>query len=229
MVDAISGANATGAASNATSLGSSLASSQGMGREDFLKLLVAQLRHQDPLKPQDNTQFVAELAQFSSLEQSMGINDRLDLLMSQTRGLANTEIVSLVGKQATVRGSIVTTDGSGIGTPVSFDLEGSAATVTVTIRDQNGRVVRTLDVGAKNAGLVQLQWDGRDDAGNVQPAGSYAVSVAAQSEAGSSVPVTQETTSVVDAVSFDAGYPVLHLKNGVSVPVSDLLRVDTPK
>src|SRR5688572_8409505 len=110
MVDALSGVS-TQAQIPATS-SASLAASGAMGRDEFLKLLVAQLRHQDPLKPQDGAQFVAELAQFSSLEQSMGMNDRLDMLMSQTRGLANTEVVGLVGKEATVKGSLVTIDGT---------------------------------------------------------------------------------------------------------------------
>src|SRR5262245_66062385 len=89
-------------------LTSALGANQAMGRDAFLKLLVAQLKNQDPLKPQDNSAFVAELAQFSSLEQSMGINDRLDLLAAQNAGLANAQAVGLVGSSATVRGSMLT-------------------------------------------------------------------------------------------------------------------------
>ncbi|HEY6557943.1 MAG TPA: flagellar hook assembly protein FlgD [Polyangiaceae bacterium] len=225
MVDSISGSGTTTAAP----LTSSLAGNKAMGRDEFLKLLVAQLRNQDPLKPQDGAQFVAELAQFSSLEQSMGINERLDLMMAQTRGLANTEVVSLVGKQATVKGSILTIDGGGAGAPLNFTLAGPAEETVVSIRDQNGRLVRTLDVGAKSAGMVRMQWDGRDDTGVVQPAGAYVVTIDAKSSAGTAVSVTQETTSVVEGVSFDAGYPVLHLANGVKAPVSDLLKVATAK
>jgi len=225
MVDSVSGAGTTAAAP----LTSSLAGNKAMGRDEFLKLLVAQLRHQDPLKPQDGTQFVAELAQFSSLEQSMGINDRLDLMMAQTRGLANTEVVSLVGKQATVKGSILTIDGGGTGAPLNFTLNGPAEETVVSIRDQNGRLVRTLDVGAKSAGIVRMQWDGRDDTGVVQPAGAYVVTIDAKSSTGTPVGTTQETTSVVEGVSFDAGYPVLHLANGVKAPVSDLLKVNAVK
>jgi flagellar basal-body rod modification protein FlgD len=198
-----------------------------MGQDAFLKLLVAQLKYQDPLKPQDGSAFVAELAQFSNLEQTMGINDRLDMLALQNRGLANTEVVALVGKQATVRGNMVTSDGTGIGTPMAFNLASAADKVSVTIRDQAGQVVRTIDVGAKNGGNVQLMWDGRNDAGIVQPAGTYSVNVTAKDAGDNPVGVTQETKGIVTAVSFDKGYPVLHLENGISVPVSDLLRVDT--
>jgi len=200
---------------------------QPMGRDAFLKLLVAQLKHQDPLKPQDNTQFVAELAQFSSLEQTMGINERLDLLSVQSRGLQNTEVVSLVGKQATVRGSKLTVDGSGAGAAVSFTLPSSAASTTVTIRDQSGRTVKTLELGERAEGNTRIQWDGKSDAGQVQPAGTYVVEVKAETKDGAPIAVSQETSGTVSAVSFDKGYPVLHLSNGMDVPVSDLLRVDS--
>ena len=169
MLDGVTGPGST------TSLASSLTGGQTLDRDAFLKLLVAQLQNQDPLKPQDSYEFVAELAQFSSLEQTMGINDRLDMLALQSRGLANTETVGLVGKQATVRGSVITSDGTGVGIPLTFNLTGAADSVSVNIVNQAGEVVRTIDVGGKSAGNVALTWDGRNDAGVVQPQGAYSV------------------------------------------------------
>jgi flagellar basal-body rod modification protein FlgD len=201
---------------------------QAMGRDAFLKLLVAQIRHQDPLKPQDSTQFVAELAQFSSLEQTMGINERLDMLSLQSRGLQNAEVVGLVGKQATVKGSMVSIDGSGVGANIGFTLSGEAATTTVTIRDASGRTVRTLDLGARAAGSARVMWDGHSDEGIVQPAGTYTVEIDAKTADDAPVAASQQTTGTVTGVSFDKGYPVLHLDNGSFVPVSDLIRVDSP-
>ena len=201
---------------------------QAMGKDAFLKLLVAQIRHQDPLKPQDSTQFVAELAQFSSLEQTMGINERLDLLSMQSRGLQNAEVVGLVGKRATVTGSMLTIDGSGTGAAVGFTLAGESAETKLTIRDQSGRVVRNFDLGAREPGTTRIQWDGRSDSGQVQPAGTYVVEIEANTADGSPVTASQETSGTVTAVSFDKGYPVLHLDNGTDVPISDLLRVESP-
>src|SRR6188768_4595821 len=105
---------------SAAALGGALNSNPAMGRDAFLKLLVAQLKNQDPLKPQDNSAFVAELAQFSSLEQSMGVNDKLNQMMLQNQGMANSNVVNMVGQVATVKGSLITTDGSGSGVPVAF-------------------------------------------------------------------------------------------------------------
>ncbi len=209
-------------------LTSALGGNKALGRDAFLKLLVAQLKNQDPLKPQDNSAFVAELAQFSSLEQSMGVNDRLDQMMLQNQGLANSNVVNMVGSVATVRGTLITTDGAGLGTPVAFNQDRASARTVVTIQDQNGRTVRTLDLGARNAGVNKIQWDGRSDAGVVQPAGSYSVSIRAVDDNDGTVIVSQETTATIKGVSFEKGYPVLQLSNGVNVPVSDLLRVESP-
>jgi len=226
-MDATSSVTSTDTTSQ-TGFGLTTGAEQAIGRDEFLKLLVAQLKNQDPLKPQDNTQFVAELAQFSSLEQTMGINDRLDTLTLQSRGQSNAEVITLVGKVATVRGSMVTSDGNGLAVPLSFTLADATEKTTVTITDDTGRAVRTLELGPKGAGVVQVSWDGRDLAGNVQPAGSYQVVVQASSDTGAAVSVTQQSSGLVKSISFDKGYPVLQLDSGLSAPVSDLLRVDSP-
>src|SRR3954468_12296666 len=88
-------------------LAKAIGGNDSLGQDAFLKLLVAQLKNQDPLNPQQNYEFVAQLAQFSSLEQSVGINTRLDQLAAQNQGLQNSQVVSLVGKTATVKGNIV--------------------------------------------------------------------------------------------------------------------------
>jgi flagellar basal-body rod modification protein FlgD len=220
--------SSSGSSNQAGALTSALGGNKAMGRDAFLKLLVAQLKNQDPLKPQENSAFVAELAQFSSLEQSMGINDRLDLLATQNQGLANSQVVGMVGSEVTVKGTMVTSAGGGAAVPVSFSLAGDTASTIVTVRNQAGQVVRTLDLGAREDGIVKLSWDGRDQAGMVQPAGTYVVSVSAKNDKDAAVSVSQETTGIVKSVSFDKGYPVLQLDNGTSVPVSDLLRVAAP-
>lgn len=223
--NAVSSTNATDSTSG---FGLATSAEKALDRDDFLKLLVAQMKNQDPLKPQDNTQFVAELAQFSNLEQSMGINERLDLLALQSRGQSNAQVLGMVGQKATIKGSILTIDGSGVGAPINFSLSGKTASTLVNIQNQSGNIVRTIDVGPRAAGLAQVMWDGRDLAGNVQPKGSYMISVAAKDSVGGRVGVEQNTSAIVTAISFDTGYPVLHLSNGATAPVSDLLRVDSP-
>jgi flagellar hook assembly protein FlgD len=88
--------------------------------------------------------------------------------------------------------------------------------------------VRTLDLGDRPAGISKITWDGRSDGGIVQPAGTYSVSVKSADADGGTVVVSQETSGTITGVAFDKGYPVLRLSNGVSAPVSDLLRVESP-
>jgi flagellar basal-body rod modification protein FlgD len=224
MVDAVSSGLGSGALTQALGAGGS----KPLGQEAFLKLLVAQLQNQDPLNPQENYEFVAQLAQFSSLEQSIGINDRLDALALQNQGLQNSQIVGLVGKEATVKGDIVTLNGQGAIVPISFTLNDAAEESTIVIRDAAGRTVRTIPVAAKAAGTVTVTWNGQNDAGNPQPAGPYKVSVTAKNADGAPVALTQQTSGLIEAVSFDRGFPVLHLDSGVAAPVGDLLSVSPP-
>src|SRR4051812_33778096 len=163
----VASVNGTTSAQGSSALSSALGTNKTMGKDDFLKLLVAQLKNQDPLKPQDNTEFVSQLAQFSSLEAAMGTNTRLDSITSQNQGMANTEVVALVGKVATVKGSLVTSQGSGVAVPVSFTLGASADSTNVSIQNAAGKVIRTIPIGAHNAGVVKVNWDGRDDQGVV--------------------------------------------------------------
>ena len=228
MVASVTNTSATSAATaQSDSLSNALGTNTALGEQDFLKLLIAQLQNQDPLAPQDNTQFVSQLAQFSSLQAAMGTNTRLDTITSQNQGAANTEVVSLVGKNVSVKGSLVTASGSGTAVPVAFTLAGDSSTTNVSIQDSSGNVIRTIPVGAHSAGLVRVNWDGRDNSGNVMPAGTYAVSVQAKTSDGGTVSVAQETSGQVTSVAFDKGYPVLTLANGMQVPVSDLIEVSS--
>lgn len=226
MVDSVRSSSGLGAGALTDALGGQ---KEAMGQEAFLKLLVAQLQNQDPLNPQENHEFVAQLAQFSSLEQSIGINDRLDALTLQNQGMQNSQIVGMVGKQATVKGNIVTLSGQGAIVPVSFTLADPAAEATIVIRDAAGRSVRTIPVAAKAAGTVTVTWNGQSDSGNPQPAGPYQVTVTAKNADGGPVSLTQQTTGLIDSVSFDRGFPVLHLDSGVSAPVGDLMSVSPPQ
>ena len=219
MVDSISSQISSGA------LTSAVGGNEGLGQEAFLKLLVAQLQNQDPLNPQENYEFVAQLAQFSSLEQTIGINDRLDQLSLQSRGLQNSQVVSLVGKTATVKGNIVSLEGQGARVPINFSLDSAAARSLVEVRDSSGRRVTQIEVGPRSAGNVSVQWDGRSQEGLSQPAGPYQVVVTAFDAADNPVSVVQQSSGSVESVSFSQGFPVIRLDNGVTAPVADLLEV----
>ena len=225
----VSSSDATSQAVNNPS--GALASAGGgkaLGKDAFLKLLVAQISHQDPMKPMDDTAFVSQLAQYSALEQQLGTNTRLDTMTAQQKGLANTELAGMVGKMVTVNGDTASLSGDGTGAPIRFTLGAVATDVNVTIRDAGGNVIRTVKLGPESSGVIKFTWDGKNDSGQSQPAGVYKVSVEAKGVGGGAVQVTQQSTGLLKSVSFDEGYAKLTLADGTSAPASNLVSVEMP-
>jgi flagellar basal-body rod modification protein FlgD len=200
--------------------GSSAASS--MGKEDFLKLLVAQLANQDPLSPMENTEFVAQLAQFSNLEQLMGVNTNLELLQVAQTAMTNSQVASLIGREIEARGDTLNhTSGS---EAINFDLSTSAKEVTVKILDAKGNLIRTIDVGSRTGGVNSATWDGKDSMGNTMPSGTYSVEVTAKDASGNPVGVSSRFKGTVTGISFKNGIPQLEV-GGTIVQVGDVLAV----
>ena len=201
--------------------------SAALDRDAFMKLLVAQLSHQDPLQPMQGTEFVTQLAQFSALEQAMAQSKKMDVVSTQLSGISANEATTLVGKQVTVRGKAIAFDGT-TATGSSVTLGGPAAKVSVVVRDANGKAVRTLELGAKPKGALPIAWDGKNDAGQTVPPGSYTLSVSATGADGAPVTTSQDTTGLVTRISFEKGYPELVLDSGATAPISDLVSVSLP-
>lgn len=209
---------------NATSTTSEPKDKAALDKDAFLKLLVAQLAHQDPLKPTEGTEFVAQLSQFAMVEQSIAQSAKLDVLSAQMTGLASNEAAGLVGKEVTVRGNGIAFDGL-TATGASINLDAPAAKVTVRIQDASGKTVRTLEMGAHGEGAMPITWDGKDDAGQPVSKGSYSIKVEASTADGKSVNTSQDVSGKVIKVSFEKGYPELILDSGVTAPISELVSV----
>ncbi|MHC8331877.1 flagellar hook assembly protein FlgD [Pseudomonas sp. LB3P25] len=146
--------------------------SKALGKDAFLQLLVTQLKNQNPLEPQDNGAFVAQLAQFSSLEGITTLNDTVSGLASNYNSSQALQASSLVGRSVIAPGgsAVVDTSKSFNGT---IAVPASADPVTVKITNADGKVVRTIDLGSQAAGTSSFIWDGKNDAGEVATAGTY--------------------------------------------------------
>lgn len=202
------------------------AATKAMGKEDFLKLLMAQLAHQDPLNPMENAEFVAQLAQFSSLEQLMGVNQNLGLIQVGQVGMTNGQVASLIGKEVEANGSNLTLTQQGPA-GISFDLGGVAQSVEVRIRDAQGNVIRTLNLGERTPGLNTVTWDGRDSMGNLVQPGSYSVEVQAKDATGGEVAASTRIKGVVTGVTYQGGVPQLEI-GGTTVRVGDVIAIRSP-
>lgn len=188
--------------SSSTSSSSTSSTDGTLGKDDFLTLLVTQLENQDPLEPMDNTQFVSQLAQFSSLEGITNLNTTMSGMSSSLTSMQNYSTASLIGKY-------VKTDGSDIyyyGSQANFGytLDGSASSVTVSIKDSSGNTVNTMDMGAQDSGTYDLAWDGTDSSGNTLQSGTYSFSVDAKDSTGQSITASTYTIDAVSGVTFDS-------------------------
>lgn len=195
-----------------------------MGKEDFLTLLVAQLQNQDPLNPADGTEFTAQLAQFSSLEELKNINDTLTKHDVYQSTLNNIESTNFIGKTVTATGDTFSVTDSKTA-PIRFDLENDADGVFLQIYDKLGEFVTDIDAGFLQAGEQQVQWDGRTAEGLQAPDGTYSFTVMAMNADGSPIDVATYTTGIVTGVDYTTGDTNL-LINNRQIPIASVVRID---
>lgn len=213
--------NTVTATTDTTAASAAMKKSMGMNKDDFMKLFVAQLQYQDPLKPMDSTAMLEQLSQLSLVEQSYNSNTALNNLLTAQNNSNSLAAVSFIGKDVKANGNIVTFDGSTL-TSVGFNLPISAEAAQVSIADASGKTVRTANIGAVSAGDAKVAWDGLDDSGTLLPAGAYTFSVAATSANGSTLPVNTYTTGRIDGVNLSGATPQLTI-GPTSIALSDVI------
>ncbi|MBJ6801276.1 flagellar hook assembly protein FlgD [Geomonas propionica] len=201
--------DATSAATTA-SASAAMKKATGMNKDDFLKLFVTQLQNQDPLNPQDGTQFISQLAQLTQVEQAYNTNTNLQNLLGQGSNAGTLAAVSLIGKQVEAAGSQVELT-SGSSSAINYNLGKSAQTVTVSVLDANGKVVKTITGGAQNSGNNSVTWDGTDNSGAALTPGAYSFSVSAKDAAGSAISATGLVRGKVNGVDMSGSTPVLSI------------------
>lgn len=182
-----------------------------LGQDDFLRLLVTQLKNQDPLKPVENAAFIAELAQFSQLEQSAKQVRLLQQSIDSQAAAMQFSMLPLVGREVRINGALVQFASDPV--PMGYRLEQEAAAVSVTVLNDAGQPIRSLAIGPQRAGDYQVEWDGRDQNGNLTPPGTYRFALSAHD--GRGVPVGVSTTSAVkvSGVRLENGQPKLVVGN----------------
>jgi len=191
-----------------------------MGKDDFLKMMIAQLQNQDPLNPLDGTDFTAQLAQFSSLEQLNNVNTQLEVMGLYQSSLNNAQAVSLVGKEITASGNTVTAEGPSA--ELTYTLSEEAGKVTVRIYDEEGTLVDTLTPGLEGrmAGENTLTWDCSD-----VESGTYLFEVSAIAPHGAVVGADTLITGRVTGVTFVEGFPFLSV-NGQNISFGSVVSVN---
>lgn len=199
--------------------------STDLGQDAFLRLLTTQLQYQDPLDPMSNEEFVAQLAQFSSLEQLQSLNDGMESLYVVNTSMNNASMVSLIGQDVVAYSDTFHYDGEGDQT-IHFTAESAAQISTLTVTDSDGTVVYSADMGMVSEGEGDWTWNGKNQDGQVVEAGDYSFSITASTVDGAEVTVTPLIAGVITEMDYSTGTPQPKV-DGVPVSIGDILRVST--
>jgi len=207
--------------SSSTSASSS-ASALNYNFSEFLTLFTTQLKNQDPTKPMDTTEMTNQLALFSNVEQTAGVNSRLDKLLAAQTSTGIGSAVSYIGKTVESTGNQISLSG---GTAeIAYTMPSAGQSVRIDIRDTNGGLISTL-AGDPSSGDHQLTWNGTDSSGSQVSDGAYTVSVTAtDSSGGATITPTTKTTGKVTGVETSGTDTLLDLGK-IQVKMSDVTAV----
>ncbi len=161
----------TDASNSNVALAATPKSSQ-LGQEDFLTLMVTQFQNQDPFKPMENGDFLAQMAQFSTVSGLQELNGRFESLAANISGDQALQAAGLIGREILVSGDVISLSESGQSVDFAVVTDG-AGEVVVDVKDESGQLVRTLSLQADEAGNHRLSWDGQNTKGEPADAGFY--------------------------------------------------------
>lgn len=219
----ITGTNSTSGANGYSPTGAALPGG-AMGKDQFLKMLIAQLQHQDPMNPMQGDQMAAQLAQFSSLEQLQQINSTLTNQTSAYGSVLGAiqagAAINTIGHTIEAVGNTIHLGGDTGAKTVSANLA-SAGTGTLHIYDASGKEVGTRSLGTVRGGKQTFEIG---DAAKDLPEGDYTYSIDVKDKAGNDVEVMTFMTGKVDAVSSGPNGIVLEV-GGLAVPYSTVVSV----
>jgi flagellar basal-body rod modification protein FlgD len=198
-----------------------------MGKDEFLKMLVTQLRYQDPMNPLKGTEFAAQLAQFSSVEQLTNLNTQMETSLQAnstlTSSINNALAATLIGKQVRAAGDTFKYSGQEQ-IKLGYSLDQNVKTVEVKILDAGGGVVRTLRTNETLKGDHTLTWDGKDENGNLLAQGQYTIKVEALNTSDAAVNATSFVYGTISGVRFKADGTVF-IVDGAEIPLSYVLEI----
>ena len=194
-----------------------------MGKDDFLNLLVTQLKNQDPLNPMDSAGFTAQLAQFSSLEQLTNVNSNLEKMITSQSDMSNYQAISYIGKNVFSYGNQINLS-EGVSDNVHFELNGNAKNVSIQIYDSSSKLVRTIEENYMKSGSNTYSWDGLNSNGNSVSDGTYTFKVYAYDVNDQMVDSVTFTDNKITGITYHEGDFYLNSGN-ISIAEKNIFKV----
>lgn len=195
-----------------------------LDKEAFLKLLVTQFQYQDPLNPMEDKEFIAQLAQFSALEQSMQTNENITLLLNETAMQTSISVTNYIGKEVSARGYGISKENGSVSL-IQYAGSEEMASCVLNILDATGNIVATVNLGAQAAGIHDFVWDGKKSDGSEAPDGTYTVNFVGKNSSGDSVFVDTSVSGRVTGTSSYNGEYYLKLTGNRTVLLSNVREV----
>lgn len=211
-------------ATQATAAGSSAATA-GLGQSDFLTLMMAQMKAQDPMKPMDSSEFLSQLAQFSTVSGIETLNKSFAAFSDSMKSTQTLQASQLVGRSVVVPGQAAALT-PGTGFDASVDLPVMVPDLSVEIYSPTGELVRSMSLQGQGPGLVDFRWDGLDDSGAALPAGTYRFQATGTLDGETQAFETFVTARVASvAVSSEGGQPQLALDGRDAVTLDQVREI----
>lgn len=198
--------------------------SKDLDKDDFLKLFLTQLSHQDPLNPMEDKETLAQLAQFSSLEQLANLNSQMTNIAEALTAQQFQNASNYIGKSVLASGNQVVLE-KGKTTDITYAIADDASAVTANIKDKDGNIVDTVKIGPKDAGQYEFSWNGRGYNGATMSDGTYTVEFTATDENGGAVLTSTQVAGKVESVSMSKGGVVLELEDGRTVALNNVYTI----
>ena len=197
-----------------------------LDREDFMKLFVTQLQYQDPMKPMDSAEMASQMAQFNMVDLMYENNEAMGRLVSSDESRTRLQAVSFLGHEVRYDGTSLVIGEDGM-KPFDIVVDKPCASCKITIRDENGQVVKTWDAGEMLPGIHAIPWDGTDINGDPVSEGIYSVQIEAADADGQKVEISTRTTGEVAGITYpEEGLPLLRIQNGPEIGIDEIWMVE---
>jgi len=197
-----------------------------LGQDEFMQLMLTQLKYQDPFKPLENGEFIAQMAQFSTVAGIEGMNTSMETFIADQAAAQTMQAAELLGKTViTDGGQAVLADGGSV--KGQFSLPEDSRNVTARYSNPSGEVVHTLEMGALGEGIHEVEWDGITRDGQAASAGSYVVNVQYLDSDGDTVTAETSLATEIESVNFGAANtrPTLSTSDGRELVISDIKKI----
>lgn len=196
-----------------------------MGKDAFMKMMLAQMKNQDPTNPTPSHEMAAQLAQFTSLESLNNINSTLESMKAAQAPNTNFQALAFIGKKVSGDSSKLTRSAGDTKHTCNFQMMSDAVKVQVTVKDAGGNVVRKLDFGQMKKGENSIEWNGIDENGMPARAGEYKISVDALSSTGGKVYAQTAFSGRITGLNYGSDGPVL-MVGQQSIKMSDVKKIE---